>query len=163
MRTRDILIIIVTLLILLIGSQAFHIIRYNSLQNRIDSEFSELAYDFSSALDSIQPITANIAISPDALAIAHTLGELIDYIDAKTALSTAETSEIRMFIWSLYPYLNSALNAETIDQDQLAELSAIFHDYYNDPDKKDIMSALYRHMHSTNAHSAAVNAILRYS
>lgn len=163
MRKRDLIIIIATLLLLLIGSQIFHFIRYNSLQNRINSEFSELAYDFCSAVDDLTQNNQTDSAPMEILSIAHTLGEFINYIDDNTSLSTAETSEIRMFIWSLYPYLSSALTSETIDQKQLATISAIFHAYYDDPEKKDIMAALYRQMHSTDINTAAVNTVLHFS
>ncbi|MEG1997418.1 MAG: hypothetical protein RR051_03135, partial [Clostridiales bacterium] len=148
MRKRDVIVIICTMVLILIGSQVFHLIRYHALQERISSEFYEQSDQLSAALAEIKADSAGNCHTNHAQAVAYTLGTLVEYT-RKSQLTAAESSELRMFLWQLSVYLNDQITMTPSFNAILPTLTAIFTDFSHSRGNPDIAQQLYTAMHRT--------------
>ncbi len=161
MRKRDITIIIITLVLILAGTQIFHIIRYNTLQNRIISEFCEQSDSLALALNALAQPGETAPDTQQAQSIAYALGALVDYL-GNSKLPQEQLSELTMFLWLLPDYLRAQQGVAAELAIEAQELSGIFADWAQVAGQKDPASQLYAAMHSSVERTQACVTVLNH-
>lgn len=164
MGKRDYITIIITLILLLIGTQIFHVLRYNQLRQEIVGEFCEQCADLSQVLADIASTgMENTSMSQkiaDGQRIAYTLIALVNHLGTSD-LETAQISELTMFFWQIPTYLAQSAPGNDYWQN-IAVLSNLFNDFASCSHEKDVAAALYQAMHDEATLSAVCADILNY-